>query len=195
MHTHITAMTQNITVTREGLPTEMQALLRDYPRDTWPGHPNFAASIENWMGAHHMFRDLAWLVRRDMERLLDKELDEDVHAERLGHFGNLLIGNLHGHHTWEDRKFLPELRAADRRFVQGLDLLESDHVLLDAQLDRFKTASNRLIQLQYLDPPQASGEAPEVLAAATAIEHLLDQHLADEEDLAVPILLHHKLRG
>ena len=30
---------------------------------------------------------------------------------------------------------------------------------------------------------------------AAAIERFLDRHLNDEEDLAVPILLHHRLRG
>ena len=34
-----------------------------------------------------------------------------------------------------------------------------------------------------------------VHAHASTIEALLDRHLADEEELAVPIILHHKLRG
>ncbi len=181
--------------TRGDLPTEMQALLRDYPRDTWPGHPNFAASIQNWLGAHAMFRDLTRALRESTEDFVDNDLEDAVFLSRLARYGNALVSNLHGHHTWEDRKFFPELRQADRRFDQGIDLLESDHEALDQELETFTRDSNRVIQLHSLDPTQVHQTATRVLDSTTRIEQLLTRHLADEEDLAVPILLHHKLRG
>ncbi|MEC8197707.1 MAG: hemerythrin domain-containing protein [Pseudomonadota bacterium] len=75
------------------------------------------------MGAHTMFRQIAEIVAVDTEEMLDKKLDPDWYAMRLGHFGNALVRNLHGHHTWEDRKFFPELMAADDRFIDGLEML------------------------------------------------------------------------
>ena len=50
----------------------------------------------------------------------------------------------------------------------------------------------RLVQL---DEAAAREEAAAVHMGATQIERLLTRHLADEEDLAVPIILHHKLSG
>jgi len=68
-------------------------------------------------------------------------------------------------------------------------------VELDALLDRITIRSNRAIQLQTLDPKQ-------VYETAAALEHdfetlkkFLNRHLSDEEDLVVPILLHHKMRA
>ncbi len=187
-------MTHNIQ-TRQGLPPKMQVLLREYPREAWPDHPNFARSIRNWMGAHEMFRQLGEIAVSETELYLTKGREPDAFAARLSEYGNLLVHNLHGHHTWEDRKFFPELAAADKRFQTGLDLLESDHEALDATLDRFSRQSNRVIQLIHLDEPQAKVEAAGLRDTSEEIHAFLARHLADEEDLIVPIILRHKLRG
>ena len=55
--------------------------------------------------------------------------------------------------------------------------------------------ANRVIKLVQLDEAAAREVAAAVHTGATQIERLLTRHLADEEDLAVPIILHHKLRG
>lgn len=187
-------MTHDI-ATRSGLPEEMQTLLRTLPRDGWHGHPHLADSTRNWMNAHRGFRQLGEIVQTDTEAFLDGALDGDTYAGRLAHFGNLLVRNLHGHHSWEDRRFFPELEAADPRFAAGLEMLEGDHVALDRLLDRFTRQSNRVVQLATLDPAQMAEEARPVRDDAEALRGFLARHLADEEDLVVPILLHHRLRG
>ncbi|QMU59261.1 MAG: hemerythrin domain-containing protein [Boseongicola sp.] len=188
-------MTETLTVRQGALPDDMRTLLRDYPRDAWPDHPNFAASIRNWMGAHDMFRQLAELVRADTELYLDKTRSPEEFAARLSYFGNLMVRNLHGHHGWEDHSFFPELSAADPRFDDGLETLESDHLALDDVLDRFTRRGNRVVKLIHLDEAQAKEEAGGLHDTATEIEGFLGRHLVDEEDLVVPILLHHKMRG
>jgi hemerythrin-like domain-containing protein len=188
-------MTQYNIETRGGLPPEMQALLREHPRDTWPGNPNFAASIQNWMGAHTMFRQLGELITNDTEQFLNKDIERDLYVKRLAHFGTHLVRNLHGHHSWEDRSFFPELEAADPRFERGLAMLETDHEALDKLLDQFTTGANRTIQLSHLDPDQVVDEAALVHKSAVQIERFLNRHLSDEEDLAVPILLQYGMLG
>lgn len=188
-------MTQTALAKRQGLPDDMALLLGDYPRDAWPDHPNFAASIGNWMGAHTMFRRLGAVVRTEAESFLDNHRDADDFAGRLSIYGNLLVRNLHGHHTWEDRSFFPELGAADHRFDHGLEMLEADHTVLDETLDRFTRTGNRVTKLIQLDRAQARDEAGALHGIAAEIEGYLARHLSDEEDLVVPILLHHKLRG
>ena len=187
-------MTYNIE-TRNGLPNEMQTLLTDYPREAWPDNPHFAASIQQWMGAHQMFRQLTDIVIKDTKRVIDKQRDPQDYAARLGHFGNLLVMNLHGHHTWEDRSYFPELLAADDRFETGLEMLEADHQVLDAGLAALTHSANRAIKLQQMDEKQMREEAANVLDNVTDVARYLARHLPDEEDLVVPILLHHKMRG
>lgn len=188
-------MTHHHTVRQGPLPEDMRTLLRDYPRDAWPDHPNFARSIQNWMGAHHMFRQLGEIAQKETEIYLEKLREPADFAERLGHYGNLLVRNLHGHHSWEDRAFFPELAAADPRFQHGLDTLECDHDGLDALLERFTLSANRVVKLIQLDEVQARSEAGALHGIAQDIGAFLERHLVDEEDLIVPIILHHKLRG
>lgn len=188
-------MMENHDVRQGPLSDEMRVLLGEYPREAWPDHPNFAASIGNWMGAHEMFRRLGKVVRLNTEGMLDRSIGADTYAARLSHYGNLLVRNLHGHHSWEDHAFFPELSAADARFDAGLETLESDHMTLDAVLDQFTRQANRVVKLLHLEEGQARDEAGGLHQTTEAIEALLARHLVDEEDLVVPILLHHKLRG
>lgn len=181
--------------TRQGLPDGMHNLLGDYPREAWPDHPNFARSIRNWMGAHSMFRQLSQITKDDTETFLNRSMSDQDYAHRLRHFGHLLVGNLHGHHTWEDRQFFPELEAADPAFARGLAMLESDHEALDDLLDRFSRTGNRVVQLAQLQPDQMCEQAGALHGVADQLGRFLERHLTDEEHLVVPLLLHHKLRG
>ena len=142
-----------------------------------------------------MFRRLGSLVRAETERYLDRSRDPEDYSGRLSYYGNALVANLHGHHGWEDHSYFPELSAADPRFDAGLEILEKDHKDLDAVLDRFTQAANRTIKLIQLDEKAAPDEAGHLHREAEMIEAFLERHLGDEEELAVPIILHHELRG
>ena len=188
-------METTTTIRTTDMPEEMRLLLNQYPRDSWEAHPGFAEKTQGWLRAHQMFRHLAERVRKDSEIMLDRNMDPDAFAARLSRYGGALVGNLHGHHGWEDHSYFPELSAADPRFDAGLELLEQDHADLDLVLDDFTRMANRAIKLTTLDPAQAYEETGKVLETAQTIEAFLERHLGDEEDLAVPIILHHRLRG
>jgi hypothetical protein len=113
----------------------------------------------------------------------------------LSYRGGALVGNLHGHHGWEDHSYFPELSQADPRFNAGLEILETDHAALDVVLDSFTRTANRTIKLVQLDENAAREEAGQLHGIAETIETFLQRHLTDEEELAVPIILHHRLRG
>jgi hypothetical protein len=119
----------------------------------------------------------------------------DSRLARLSHVGGSLVGNLHGHHGWEDHSYFPELSAADPRFDAGLEVLEQDHADLDQVLAEFTRTANRAIMLIQLDEAQARDEIGQLHGLAESIEAFLARHLTDEEELAVPIILHHRLRG
>ncbi len=188
-------MLDTYTIRQDDMPEEMRFLLDQYPRDTWDAHPGFKSKTMQWISAHQGFRRLSQQVRLDTEGLLDREIASDDYAARLSYYGGHLVGNLHGHHGWEDRSYFPELSAADPRFDAGLEVLEKDHADLDRVLDDFTRQANRAIKLTALDEAQAYEEAGKVHETAEVIEAFLGRHLGDEEDLAVPIILHHRLRG
>ncbi|WP_171181283.1 hemerythrin domain-containing protein [Ruegeria sp. HKCCD8929] len=187
-------MLDTYNIRTDDMPREMQILLDKYPRDSWEAHPGFKEKTRHWLGAHRMFRRLAELVRTDAERYLDKSLSPEDYAGRLSYYGNALVGNLHGHHGWEDHSYFPELSAADPRFDAGLDVLEKDHADLDLILDQYTRTANRAIKLIHLDESQARSEVGTLYDMSEAIKAFLKRHLSDEEELAVPIILHHRLR-
>ena len=182
-------------IRQDDMPQEMRFLLDQYPRDSWETHPGFKEKTKHWLGAHEMFRHVAERIRLDTEGVLSNEMGLDDYVGRLSYYGGNLVGTLHGHHGWEDRSYFPELSAADPRFDAGLEILEKDHEALNRVLDRFAEAGNRTIQLIQLDENQVRDEAGKLHKTAEAIEAFLARHLSDEEELAVPIILHHRLRG
>ncbi len=188
-------MNNNFQLRKDDMPSEMQSLLREYPRDTWTEHPGFRDKTRQWMAAHRMFRQLSRTVREDTEKFLNKDISDEDYRARISYRGNILVGNLHGHHGWEDHSYFPELSAADSRFDIGLEILENDHENLDIVLDNFTTSANRTIKLLQLSDRLAYDEAGILLDNAKTIEKFLTRHLSDEEELAVPIILHHRLRG
>ena len=66
---------------------------------------------------------------------------------------------------------------------------------MDETLDRFTCASNRYLKLLALGPTSADQELGDIHTAGCQIQSLLSRHLQDEDDLIVPIILHHKLLG
>ncbi|MBL4740234.1 MAG: hemerythrin domain-containing protein [Sneathiella sp.] len=188
-------MLDTFNIRTEDMPSKMRSLLGQYPRDSWEAHPGFKEKTRHWLDAHQMFRRLAERVRLNIEAFLDHETDADKFARYLSHYGGILVGNLHGHHGWEDYSYFPELSAADPKFGAGLEVLEKDHVDLNFVLDSFTHTANRTIKLAKLDEAQAYEEAGELQGKSEMIEVFLKRHLSDEEELAVPIILHHRLRG
>jgi hemerythrin-like domain-containing protein len=188
-------MLDTFDIRTDDMPEETRILLQEYPRDLWEAHPGFREKTRHWLGAHHMFRRLGQLVRTETEQYLDKARAPEDYASRLSYFGDALVRNLHGHHSWEDHSYFPELSAADPRFDAGLKILEMDHDALDGVLDAFTSSVNRTIKLIHLAQEQAREEAGSLHRLTVGIEAFLTRHLNDEEELAVPIILRHRLRG
>ncbi|WP_439155997.1 hemerythrin domain-containing protein [Yoonia sp.] len=182
-------------IREDEMPDELQVLLARYPRDTWEAHPGFREKTRHWLGAHQMFRRVAERIRLDAEAALNKDIALDDFAGRLSYHGGNLVRNLHAHHGWEDHSYFPELAAADPRFAGGLEVLEQDHADLDKVLEDFTRQANRVIKLTTVDAAQAHDEAGAVHDTSKVIAAFLKRHLTDEEDLAVPIILHYRLRG
>jgi len=186
---------------RTGLPPALKVLLDQYPRPLWEGHGNFDGLTRFWLDRHLAFRDLLAALRAETQGFLDNLSDPRVHARRIMQMGNALIEGLHGHHGIEDAHYFPLLARAEPRLESGFALLDADHQALDGKLQALAQGANA--HLAALQPGQGAGRAGALaghktagglLAGLSAFEGFLDRHLTDEEDLVVPVILHHAPR-
>ena len=171
---------------RDGLPDALRVLLRDFPRDMWESHPNFAGLVQFWLDRHMMFRRLAETLRSDAEAGLDGRLDPQQMRARLSRFGGMMLNQLHGHHQIEDMHYFPVLSKRDSRLDRGFAILDRDHHAMDGLLNRFATAANDVLR---------GAEPGPFHTDLVSFESMLLRHLEDEEDLIVPVILKHGAEG
>jgi iron-sulfur cluster repair protein YtfE (RIC family) len=180
-------------VRTQAIPDEMHYLLDRYPRESWDENPHFKQITKNWLAAHQSFRDLVRHLVLKTEQFINADIPEKVWKDHLDYFGYILKRNLTAHHAWEDASYFPELLAADPRFADAIAILESDHHQIDILLGEFDT-SKRALLVKSLRDQDSNRRATKILRTISTLERSLGQHLTDEEEIAVPIILQYKLR-
>jgi len=178
---------------RTGLPDALRVLLTDLPRASWEGHPRFEGLVRFWLERHMMFRQLLDLMGQEANAVLDADGDPRRFAQAISHYGRIFVGQMHEHHHIEDEHYFPFLRAMDDRVETGFDILDRDHQALDGLLARFVSDSNAMIGA--LDEPDPSRFQARFRDGLTSLHALIERHLADEEDLIVPVILKHGMGG
>lgn len=174
---------------RKGLPDDLLVIARSHPRDTWEGHENLTDLARFWLRRHDMFRDLGAMLNGGMERYREGELDAGGLTGWFLPRLNFFIQNLEGHHQIEDQHYFPQFRAAEQRLAKGFDLLDSDHHILHDALVRNAEKARELLEAMGADKDRHR-RATDGFATDTAnLVTLMMQHLEDEEDLIVPIIL------
>ncbi|MYZ48992.1 hemerythrin domain-containing protein [Propylenella binzhouense] len=173
---------------RAGLPEDLTFLLAKYPRLHWPEHRNLGALARFWMGRHDMFRELSAALGAASEHHLAGAIDgasfRAWFAPRFGFF----LGELEGHHQIEDHHYFPVLCTAERRLARGFDLLETDHDTIHRRLAELDAAWRAFdAALRRGEDARPAGET--LSGMLTGFLAPLGRHLADEEDLIVPVLL------
>ncbi|MGR3466877.1 MAG: hemerythrin domain-containing protein [Shimia sp.] len=175
---------------REGLSEPLRVLLADYPREAWEADPEFSELIRFWLSRHAMFRELVVRVTGLLEGHLDRTTDPQRTAPALSHYGNALLGGLNQHHHIEDDHYFPRIIGLEPRLARGFEILDSDHHALSERLDSLAQAANAVIRAaDPRDPVEAA------MMETRRLDHLLNRHLWDEEELVVPILLKHAFTG
>ena len=156
------------------------------PPEKWASLPSFGGAA-SWLGMYHSLRkgqnELDYLNRQ----FLNQHLDADAYRQRLLQAAYLHYGHLDGHHHLEDDADFPRLRTLEPKLNKGFDLLERDHVHVAEQMS---TIQNLLTQLQHVGHATPA-LAEQLQTAMHANGELLYRHLADEEDLVIPILALH----
>lgn len=172
---------------RVGWPADLQVLLERYPREVWPAHPNLGATARFWLGRHDMFRELGGALSRASLEFREGRIEAGRYKAWFGRRLGFFLGELDGHHRIEDHAYFPLFRAADARLARGFDVLEGDHETIHHALERVAERANALIE---------AGSGDGLMRAADAYADESDRlltallrHLADEEDLIVPLIL------
>lgn len=170
---------------REGLPDALRVLLEAFPRDTWN-----AGTLDDltkfWLSRHMMFRRLLGHISDDAKRLSEGAMDPEVYARHLAQLGSHFVRDLHAHHHIEDEAYFPKLIQSDNRLIRGFDMLETDHQSIDRYLNAFVDAANDLIRTS---PDARTSLGAPFHDRVRGLQRLLNRHLADEEDLVVPVIL------
>jgi len=174
--------------TRSGWPADLRLLIDRYPREVWTGHANLGAMAQFWLQRHDMFREIAAALEQATAAFRDGTASaQDLRAwfpSRLQFF----LQQLNAHHQIEDLHYFPVFQAAEARLAHGFDVLETDHKVIHQQIDATVEAANVFLRTAVND--DATRGAGERYAAANgALLRLLAQHLADEEDLIIPLIL------
>jgi hypothetical protein len=175
---------------RTGLPEEWLFLLKEHPREDWPGHGNLGPLTEFWLARHNGFRQLG----KTLDDLLSEFREDRIPIDRFGNlFGPRLqqfLSELHHHHMIEDHHYFPVFMAAEKRLVSGFELLEGDHELIHHRIETAVKSANKLFgQMGTRDRDAIRRAADNFAGVSDTLISGLMRHLDDEEDLIVPLIL------
>jgi len=175
---------------RSGLAQELRFLLERHPREQWATRMPIGSTARMWLERHDWFRHHS------------RTLIAGVSEFREGHIGpaklgswlrprlRLLVSHLEGHHQVEDQAYFPMFTAAEPRLARGLDMLESDHHAIHARLIEMEAASGALASaLRGSDPYARMRSSDRIATALEGFLKPLDRHLADEEDIVIPLMI------
>ena len=100
-----------------------------------------------------------------------------------------LLQQLNAHHQIEDLHYFPVFQTAEARLAHGFEVLESDHHAIHDSIATTVDAANAFLRtpVNEPDPFRAAGDA--YVVTGDELLRLLTQHLRDEEDLIIPLIL------
>jgi len=180
---------------RNSLPDDLRFLVEKYPRDEWQVHANIHGMANMWLQRHDMFRELGGILSSAIADYREGRKTAREFAQFFAPRLNFFLGNLDGHHNIEDHQYFPVFARAEPRLKRGFEILDLDHHTIHEGLEaNAETANAFLKALEGNDDAQRRA-ADQYADANTRLVAMLDRHLADEEDLIIPLILEKGDRG
>jgi hemerythrin-like domain-containing protein len=174
---------------RQGLPDDLHWLVEKYPRENWQDHTNIHGIANMWLQRHDMFRELGGMLTKGIGDYREgRQTAPDFarwFAPRLNHF----LGNLDGHHNVEDYQYFPAFAKAEPRLKRGFEILDADHHTIHEGLERNAEAANAFIKTLHESEDRQRFAADAYADENSRLIAMLTRHLADEEDLIIPLIL------
>ena len=176
-------------MTRLGWPDELQVLLKQHPRETWPGHVNLGQLARFWLDIHNGFRRYATMLKESAGDFREQRVTPERFRAEFAPRLQVFLSHLEGHHQIEDFQFFPLFSAAEPRLVRGFEVLETDHEVIHAAMDRLVETANGFLQAPEGDSDKMRYAGDAFADSGDRLIRMLDRHLDDEEDLIVPLIL------
>jgi iron-sulfur cluster repair protein YtfE (RIC family) len=178
---------------RTGLPKEFLFLTDRHPRKTWDGEPGLAGTGNSWLSIHDYFRASTDKISEGLLKLReDAMLTPDGVSSFRRHAGGLLDG-LDSHHRIEDHHYFPIFQRAEPRLLRAFEIMDDDHHVIHRAIAEFAgTAREFLTRVGQVEGhlnSDARFAADEMADVVDRFGRILRQHLADEEDLVIPLII------
>lgn len=165
------------------LQSDWLFLLEKLPPNQWYSS-DYAYKTSGWLNVHTNIRKRQRILRQLSEEYLMGALNWDNYRSQVLQRIGTHVLKLHQHHSVEDHGFFPEFVSSYPQLKTGFEILERDHVRLDALLDELQSLNDELAKVQQEDKALADRLHANLIMGSD----FLSQHLTDEEDLVVPIL-------
>ncbi len=174
---------------RRGLPADLIWIYQRYPRDIWQDHQNLGDMSRFWLRRHDMFREVGSMLQRGIDEWREKPDDPGSLSAWLAPRINFFLGQLNDHHQIEDHYYFPLFKGVEPKLGRGFDLLDSDHHVIHEALERNAMTANAFFESLSKGKENARFAADAYADANEQLVALLARHLADEEDLIIPMIL------
>lgn len=165
------------------LQSDWLFLLEKLPANQWYSS-DYAYKTSSWLNVHTNIRKRQRILRQLSEEYLMGALNWDNYRTQILQRISMHVLKLHQHHSVEDHGFFPEFVSSYPQLKAGFEILERDHVRLNALLDEMQSLNDELAKAQSEDKALADRLQANLITGTD----FLSQHLTDEEDLVVPIL-------
>ena len=175
---------------RRGLERELRATLAglaQWPPERWAEHPAHDGLASHWQDIHRAMLHNLGTIETTLRSLADDRLADSERIRLVAEVAPAArhaVDHLHGHHRLEDQGMFPQLLRAAPSLARPLNLLEADHIVLNAVLVAFERA------LAALPDANAPASAWDVVAAAgERVAKVVRRHIRDEEEIVIPAVL------
>jgi iron-sulfur cluster repair protein YtfE (RIC family) len=174
---------------RTGWPEELRHLLIRYPREVWTGHANLGQMAQFWLDRHNMFRELTEALLQATHQLREGKVPPEQFRQWFAPRMNFLLGELQTHHMIEDQHYFPVFTRAETSLLKGFEILENDHEMIHHGLEDLARSAQILANAVDGDTPLLMKASDGFADVSDGFLKILRQHLADEEDLIIPVIL------
>lgn len=145
-----------------------------------------------WIDKHNYLRRQSDALINANDELRSERLDAQQFGAWLAPRLQGFLAELHGHHQIEDFHYFPAFRAAEPRLDAGFDVLAKDHDLIHQGIAGVVETINTFLRMLNGDAADSSAQrhaADRYMEAISQLHDRLSRHLADEEDLIIPLMI------
>ncbi|WP_438950345.1 hemerythrin domain-containing protein [Psychrobacter submarinus] len=166
------------------LETDWLFLYNKLPPDQWFG-ADYAYKTSGWLKVHTNIRKRQRILVQISEAYISGEFDWSEYRSQILKRINMHVLKLHQHHGVEDDGFFPEFVSMYPKLAPAFEILGHDHEYLNELLDKLQIQNDQLARSEV----EGKALAEELHDTLVKVTDLLKQHLTDEEDLVIPILV------